>query len=201
MKETCPHSSLLSQTTSSRRTNSVFAIGSPGRPGRIPSPWALVSARRPRSPDPDKPLTYIPDRRPQSNPGNSGGTLVDMNGSVVGINTSSSRPGGGSEGLGFAIPPASFDFVYHRPAQIGHVSSRSKSAGRIAQAESPPPSPTACISRNAGRHHCRRQTRRPRRHRPVCGFQDYRFSPPMIAVLKPSPLFPQRFIFTGSTNY
>jgi serine protease Do len=38
------------------------------------------------------------------NPGNSGGPLVNMNGEVVGINTSIYSRGGGSEGVGFAIP-------------------------------------------------------------------------------------------------
>src|SRR5262247_2854500 len=38
------------------------------------------------------------------NPGNSGGALVNMNGEVIGINTSILSRGGGSEGVGFAIP-------------------------------------------------------------------------------------------------
>src|SRR5262245_36237466 len=38
------------------------------------------------------------------NPGNSGGALVNMNGEVIGINTSILPKGGGSEGVGFAIP-------------------------------------------------------------------------------------------------
>src|SRR5215813_1622527 len=38
------------------------------------------------------------------NPGNSGGALVNMNGEVIGINTSILSKGGGSEGVGFAIP-------------------------------------------------------------------------------------------------
>jgi serine protease Do len=38
------------------------------------------------------------------NPGNSGGALVDAEGRLVGINTWIASSGGGSEGLGFAVP-------------------------------------------------------------------------------------------------
>ncbi|KPA20789.1 Periplasmic serine endoprotease DegP precursor [Shimia sp. SK013] len=38
------------------------------------------------------------------NPGNSGGALIDVNGDLVGINTSILTRSGGSNGIGFAIP-------------------------------------------------------------------------------------------------
>ncbi|MET3599115.1 Do family serine endopeptidase [Martelella mangrovi] len=38
------------------------------------------------------------------NPGNSGGALLNMNGELVGINTAIFSSGGGSNGVGFAIP-------------------------------------------------------------------------------------------------
>ncbi|MBR9972936.1 DegQ family serine endoprotease [Magnetospirillum sulfuroxidans] len=38
------------------------------------------------------------------NPGNSGGALVDMNGQLIGINSAIFSKGGGSNGIGFAIP-------------------------------------------------------------------------------------------------
>ena len=96
----------------------VFAIGSPeGLQNSVT--MGVVSAVA-RQADPSKPLTYIQTDAP-INPGNSGGPLVDMNGSVVGINTFILSSGGGSEGLGFAIPARVVDFVYQSLRQHGHV--------------------------------------------------------------------------------
>src|SRR5580704_2847896 len=96
----------------------VFAIGSPeGLQNSVT--MGVVSAVA-RQPDPEKPLTYIQTDAP-INPGNSGGPLVDMNGAVLGINTFILSQGGGSEGLGFAIPARVVDFVYHSLRKYGHV--------------------------------------------------------------------------------
>jgi serine protease Do len=65
-------------------------------------------------------MTYIQTDAP-INPGNSGGPLVDMNGAVVGINTFILSEGGGSEGLGFAIPSRVVEFVYQSLRKHGHV--------------------------------------------------------------------------------
>jgi serine protease Do len=96
----------------------VFAIGSPeGLQNSVT--MGVVSAVA-RQADPQKPLTYVQTDAP-INPGNSGGPLVDMNGAVVGINTFILSEGGGSEGLGFAIPARIVDFVYHSLRKYGHV--------------------------------------------------------------------------------
>jgi len=96
----------------------VFAIGSPeGLQNSVT--MGVVSAVA-RQADPDKPMTYIQTDAP-INPGNSGGPLVDMNGSVLGLNTFILSQGGGSEGLGFAIPARIVDFVYHSLRKYGHV--------------------------------------------------------------------------------
>jgi serine protease Do len=96
----------------------VFAIGSPeGLQNSVT--MGVVSAVA-RQANPDKPMTYIQTDAP-INPGNSGGPLVDMNGSVLGINTFILSSGGGSEGLGFAIPARIVDFVYHSLRKYGHV--------------------------------------------------------------------------------
>src|ERR1700683_1596992 len=96
----------------------VFAIGSPeGLQNSVT--MGVVSAVA-RQAAPQKPLTYIQTDAP-INPGNSGGPLIDMNGSVVGINTFILSSGGGSEGLGFAIPARIVDLVYHSLRKYGHV--------------------------------------------------------------------------------
>ncbi len=122
----------------------VFAIGSPeGLQNSVT--MGVVSAVS-RQPDPTKPLTYIQTDAP-INPGNSGGPLVDINGSVVGINTFILSEGGGSEGLGFAIPARIVDFVYHSLRKYGHV--HRTEIGADAQ-KSRPPWPKVFILRNAG---------------------------------------------------
>jgi serine protease Do len=96
----------------------VFAIGSPeGLQNSVT--MGVVSAVA-RQADPSKVLAYIQTDAP-INPGNSGGPLVDMNGAVLGINTFILSSGGGSEGLGFAIPARVVDFVYHSLRKYGHV--------------------------------------------------------------------------------
>jgi serine protease Do len=96
----------------------VFAIGSPEglqssvTMGVVSSVW--------RQPDPDKPMVYIQTDAP-INPGNSGGPLVDLDGYVVGLNTFILSEGGGSEGLGFAIPARIVSFVYENLRKYGHV--------------------------------------------------------------------------------
>ncbi len=96
----------------------VFAIGSPE--GLENSATMGVVSAVARQPDPNNPMVYIQTDAP-INPGNSGGPLVDMDGYVLGINTLILSQGGGSEGLGFAIPARVVRFVYDSLRKHGHV--------------------------------------------------------------------------------
>src|SRR5579863_1445660 len=96
----------------------VFAIGSPE--GLQNSVTMGVVSSVGRQPDPDRPVVYIQTDAP-INPGNSGGPLIDMDGYVLGINTLILSEGGGSEGLGFAIPARIVRFVYQSLRKYGHV--------------------------------------------------------------------------------
>jgi len=96
----------------------VFAIGSPE--GLENSVTMGVVSSVGRQPDPEKTMVYIQTDAP-INPGNSGGPLVDTDGYVLGINTMIFSQGGGSEGLGFAIPARVVRFVYQSLRKYGHV--------------------------------------------------------------------------------
>ncbi|HYZ86145.1 MAG TPA: trypsin-like peptidase domain-containing protein [Bryobacteraceae bacterium] len=96
----------------------VFAIGSPTGLQNSVSMGVISSAWR--QPDPDNPMVYLQTDAP-INPGNSGGPLVDVTGAVVGLNTFILSRGGGSEGLGFAIPARIVDFIYQSLRKYGHV--------------------------------------------------------------------------------
>jgi serine protease Do len=96
----------------------VLAVGSPEglqssiTMGVVSSTWRQL--------DSDQPMAYIQTDAP-INPGNSGGALVDLDGYVVGLNTFILTEGGGSEGLGFAIPASIMQCVYEDLRRYGHV--------------------------------------------------------------------------------
>lgn len=104
----------------------VFAMGSPE--GLQNSVTMGVVSSVGRQADPSRPLVYIQTDAP-INPGNSGGPLVDIDGYVIGINTFILSQGGGSEGLGFAIPAEIVDFVYKSLRKYGHVHRAEVKAG------------------------------------------------------------------------
>jgi serine protease Do len=101
-----------------RQGQLVFAFGSPdGLPNSVT--MGVVSAAA-RQPDADSPTVFVQTDAPV-NPGNSGGPLINVDGEVVGINTYILTEGGGSEGVGFAIPSAVVAFVYPQLKKYGHV--------------------------------------------------------------------------------
>lgn len=55
------------------------------------------------------------------NPGNSGGPLIDMHGTVVGINTAIASNSGGNEGIGFSIPSNLARRVFEQLVAYGKV--------------------------------------------------------------------------------
>lgn len=101
-----------------RQGELVFAIGSPE--GLENSVTMGIVSSPARQPDPDNPMVYVQTDTP-INPGNSGGPLVDIDGDLVGINTMILTQGGGSEGLGFAIPATIVRFDYRSLRKYGHV--------------------------------------------------------------------------------
>ena len=101
-----------------RLGQTVLAIGSPqGLDHTVTK--GIVSAVG-RQPDVDKPMVYVQTDAP-INPGNSGGPLIDRDGNLIGINTFIYTSGGGSEGLGFAIPEPIVRFAYKEIKEHGIV--------------------------------------------------------------------------------
>jgi serine protease Do len=101
-----------------RQGEVVLAFGSPeGLENTVTMGVISSVARQVMS---DRPMVYIQTDAP-INPGNSGGPLVDADGNVVGLNTFIITQGGGSEGVGFAIPSSIVNHVYRQLKQFGHV--------------------------------------------------------------------------------
>jgi serine protease Do len=101
-----------------RLGQTVVAIGAPeGLDHTVTK--GIISAVG-RQPEVDRPMVYVQTDAP-INPGNSGGPLIDRNGNLVGINTFIVTSGGGSEGLGFAIPEPIVRFVYGELKEHGII--------------------------------------------------------------------------------
>jgi serine protease Do len=115
-----------------RLGQTVLAIGSPeGLDHTVTK--GIVSAVG-RQPDLDRPMVYVQTDAP-INPGNSGGPLIDRGGNLIGINTFIFTSGGGSEGLGFAIPEPIVRFAYNELKAHGVV--RAITIGAHAQTITP----------------------------------------------------------------
>jgi serine protease Do len=122
----------LKEEYRARLGQTVLAVGSPvGLDHTVTK--GIISALG-RQTDLDHPMIYIQTDAP-INPGNSGGALVDRDGGLVGINTFIYSQGGGSEGLGFAIPEPTVRFVYEELKRYGRV--RQTLIGASAQTVTP----------------------------------------------------------------
>lgn len=96
----------------------VLAFGSPlGLQDSVS--LGVISAVN-RQLDPDSPLVYI-QTDAAINPGNSGGPLVDMQGSLIGINSMIESQSGGNEGVGFSIPSNTAKIIYEQLIKYGHA--------------------------------------------------------------------------------
>ena len=80
----------------------VLAIGDPFGVGQTVTSGIVSGLARDRVGVSD--LGFFIQTDASINPGNSGGALVDMKGRLIGINSAIFSKGGGSNGIGFAIP-------------------------------------------------------------------------------------------------
>lgn len=80
----------------------VLAIGDPFGVGQTVTSGIVSGLARDRVGVSD--LGFFIQTDASINPGNSGGALVDMKGALIGINSAIFSKGGGSNGIGFAIP-------------------------------------------------------------------------------------------------
>jgi len=83
----------------------VLAIGNPFGVGQTVSSGIVSGLARSGTATGNARGYFIQTDAP-INPGNSGGALIDVNGQLIGVNTSILTRSGGSNGIGFAIPSA-----------------------------------------------------------------------------------------------
>src|SRR6266850_173778 len=101
-----------------RQGQLVIAFGSPE--GFQNSVSIGVISAIARQTTPDSHISYL-QTDAAINPGSSGGPLVDINGNLVGVNAFLISQGGGSEGLGFAVPGNIAQFAFENIVKDGRV--------------------------------------------------------------------------------
>jgi len=109
----------------------VLAIGNPFGVGQTVSSGIISGLARSGGAI-GKARSYFIQTDAPINPGNSGGALVDMQGALVGINTSILTRSGGSNGIGFAIP-ADLVASFLKQAQAGNTTFIRPWAGIVGQ--------------------------------------------------------------------
>lgn len=109
----------------------VLAIGNPFGVGQTVSSGIISGLARSGGAMGNARSYFIQTDAP-INPGNSGGALVDMQGALVGINTSILTRSGGSNGIGFAIP-ADLVASFLKQAQAGNRTFVRPWAGMVGQ--------------------------------------------------------------------
>ena len=90
----------------------VLAIGSPFSLSQTVTA-GIVSAKNRSEPGADSQFRKYIQTDAAINPGNSGGPLLDMSGSVIGVNTAIYTQSMGSVGVGFAVPSNTVINVYN----------------------------------------------------------------------------------------
>ncbi|MEO8126492.1 MAG: trypsin-like peptidase domain-containing protein [Bryobacteraceae bacterium] len=101
-----------------RQGQLAFAFGSPyGLENSVTMGVVSSPARQIR---PDQPMIYV-QTDASINPGNSGGPLVDVNGSIIGINTFIVSSSGANSGVGFAAPSNIIRSVYEQIKKDGRA--------------------------------------------------------------------------------
>ncbi len=100
----------------------VIAIGNPFGIGQTVTHGIISAVRRTGIADDSRENFIQTDAA--INPGNSGGALVDMNGTLVGINTAIIGPSGANVGIGFAIPVNTVRLVMDRLLRRGAAAYR-----------------------------------------------------------------------------
>lgn len=97
---------------------SVFAIGNPFGLDQSLTTGVVSALGRTISSLSDRSIEGVIQTDAAINPGNSGGPLLDSAGRLIGVNTQIVTRGGGSEGIGFAVPVDTVNEVV--PQLIAH---------------------------------------------------------------------------------